>query len=231
MTPCMPAIWRMIAVLAVPAMLHGQNLPPAPAKSPVAPQLQQHERYRIHPGDVLVLSYRFTPDFNQTAIVEPDGYVALNLVGRIRVAGLSMDQTHDLIVQGASDRLNAPELTLSLKEFVAPYIVVSGEVAKPGKLELREGTTALQSIQLAGGFGENARAGQVIVIRRVNDVEGEVHLLNLARIHTNKDLERDMALQAGDMVVVPRDRISQISRYIKLSNVGVYFNPLDPITR
>ena len=40
-----------------------------------------------------------------------------------------------------------------------------------------------------------------------------------------------MTLQAGDMVMVPRDRIFHISRYIKLANVGVYVNPLDQLVR
>jgi len=207
-----------------------------PAQAPSAlsasqPQLKQRERYHIHPGDSLVLAYRFTPDFNQTVTVQPDGYVQLNIIGSLRVADLTLDQVHDLIVEKAGVRLNAPELNLTLKDFVAPYVVVGGEVSKPGRQELREGTTALQAILQSGGFGENARAGQVVVIRRINDVEGEVHVLNLAHVHKTDDLERDMALQSGDMIMVPRDRIFAISRFVKLANVGVYFNPLDSFIR
>lgn len=203
------------------------------ASSPVqtSPKLQPRERYRLHPGDVLVLNYRFTPDFNQSVALQPDGYVNLSIVGSVRLADLTLDEAHDLIVSKASDKLNAPELNLVLKEFVAPSVVVAGEVNKPGKFDLREGTTALQSILLAGGYTDNARAGQVVVIRKLNDTTGEVFLLDLNHILKNKDMERDMALRAGDMVMVPKDRISRISRFIRLANVGIYLNPLDPLLR
>ena len=41
------------------------------------------------------LQYRYTPELNQTVTVLPDGYVNLNLVGSLKVSGLTMEQTHD----------------------------------------------------------------------------------------------------------------------------------------
>lgn len=191
--------------------------------------LQQRPRYLLRAGDTLDLQYRLTPEFNQTVMVQPDGYINLSEAGTVYVAGLSVDQAHDLILQKDSTKLKDPELTLVLESFTHPYVVVAGQVAKPGQIELKENTTALGAIMLAGGFTPNAKAGQVIVFRKINESIAEVRVLHLARIHKTSQLEKDMALQPGDMILVPQDRISKIEHYLQVANIGMYMNPLSSI--
>ncbi len=192
-------------------------------------QLRTRPRYLLRPGDTLQLQYHLTPDLNQTVVVQPDGYVSVNVAGDLHVAGMTVQQAHDLIVDKESGELNKPELNLSLEEFTRPYVVVAGEVAKPGQIEIRDNMTALSAILIAGGFTANAKSGQVIVFRRVNDNLAEVKELSLTRIHKTADLEHDLPLQPGDMILVPRDRISRLQHYIQAANVGMYLNPLQGI--
>ena len=152
-------------------------------------QLRQRPRYLLRPGDTLQLQYRLTPDLNQTVSVQPDGYVDLNVAGEVQVAGLTVTQAHDLIVQKESEHLNNPELNLILEEFTRPYVVVAGEVAKPGQIEIRDNMTALSAILLSGGFTQSAKSGQVIVFRKFNDTIDEVKQLNLTRVHNTVQLE------------------------------------------
>jgi polysaccharide export outer membrane protein len=114
-------------------------------------------RYLLQPGDVLDIQYRYTPEFNQTVTVQPDGYVSLQIGGDLRVAGHDLDQVRTAILRKASARLESPELTVILKEFQKPYIVVAGEVVQPGKFEMREKLTAIQAVLLAGGFKDSAK--------------------------------------------------------------------------
>src|SRR6185436_20358114 len=47
--------------------------------TPVTPRLGTfgaEDRYVLHPGDVLDIQYRYTPEFNQTVVVQPDGYIS-----------------------------------------------------------------------------------------------------------------------------------------------------------
>jgi polysaccharide biosynthesis/export protein len=194
-------------------------------------QLHRRPTYALHIGDVIALSYRLTPEFNQTVTVEPDGCVDLEIVGSVKVAGLTLDQAHDQIVKAASSQLNHPELAITLKQFQQPYVVVAGEVAKPGKIEMHEDTTALQAIMLAGGFMPSARDTQVLLFRHINgdtDME-EVRRLNLHNIKNEAQLERDTELQPGDMLLVTRNKLEHFSRFMKASNLGVYFNPFPAI--
>lgn len=192
-------------------------------------QLRTRPQYTLRTGDVVELQYRYTPELNQVVTVLPDGDVNLNLVGSLKVSGLTMEQTHDLIVEKAKIRLNDPELNLILKEFQRPYIVVAGQVTTPGKIELRENTTAMQAVLLAGGFLPSAQSGQVLLFRKINSDTAEVKVLQMTNINKTAQLERDAQLEPGDMLLVPRNKVEKISRYLKAFNVGAYVNLLDPL--
>src|SRR5437867_8350664 len=114
------------------------------AQKPVL--ITPHEdRYTLHPGDVLDIQYRYTPEFNQTVTVQPDGFISLEIGGDVKVAGRNLEQVRNVILAKARTRLASPELIVVLKEFQKPYVVVAGEVAQPGKLEMREKLTEIQA--------------------------------------------------------------------------------------
>ena len=208
-----------ICVLSAPLSAYAQNQGP--------PQLSTvtEERYRLQPGDVLEIQYRYSPEFNQTVTVQPDGYVSLEIGGDVKVAGMTIEQTRQVILRKAGARLREPVATIVLKEFQRPYFVVAGEVTHPGKIEMRERVTAIQAIMLAGGMKETARSSQIVVFRRINSDVAEVKLLNLKSIRRTSDLENDLTLQPGDMIYVPRDKISKIERFIKLASVAAFMAP------
>lgn len=192
-----------------------------------AQELRKRPQYMLQPADVLELQYRYTPELNQTVTILPDGYANLNLVGNIKLSELTVQEAHDLIVQKAGERLNDPELNLILREFQRPYVVVAGEVAKPGKIDLRESTTAMQAVLLAGGFLDTAQSGQVLLFRQINSDTAEVKVLKLTNLNRTAKLERDVMLEQGDMLMVPRNKVAKISKYMKLFNVGTYVNAID----
>jgi polysaccharide export outer membrane protein len=197
------------------------------AQRQTAPRLTTvtEERYRLQPGDVFEVQFRYSPEFNQTVTVQPDGFVSLEVGGDLKVAGLTVEQAHAAILKKAATRLQDPVATIVLKEFQKPYFVIAGEVSLPGKIEMRERVTALQGIMLAGGMKETARSSQVVVFRRINTDTAEVKLLNLKSIRSTSDLENDLTLQPGDMVFVPRDKISKIERFMKLASVAAFMAP------
>jgi polysaccharide biosynthesis/export protein len=189
-------------------------------------QLQSRPRYLLRPGDTLNLQYRLTPELNQTVLVQPDGFVDLNVAGELHIAGLTVDQAKQLILTKDAATLNNPELNVVLEDFTRPYVVVAGEVAKPSQIEMRDNMTALSAILMAGGFTASARSGQVIVFRKVNDSIAEVKTLNLTTVNKTVQLEHDLTLQPGDMILVPRDRMSRFQHFIQTADVGLYLNPL-----
>jgi polysaccharide export outer membrane protein len=208
-----------VFILALPIVARAQDQRP-PRLTTVT-----EERYRLQPGDVLEVSYRYSPEFNQTVTVQPDGYVSLEVSGDLKVAGMTVEEARRMILKKASERLQDPVATVMLKEFQRPYFVVAGEVAQPGRIEMRERVTALQAIMLAGGMKESAKSSQVVVFRKINSDVAEVKLLNLKSIRRTSDLENDLTLQPGDMVFVPRDKMTKIERFMKLVSVAALMAP------
>ncbi len=199
-----------------------------PRQSTQLPRLTSgvEERYTLHPGDVLDIQYRYTPEFNQTLSVQPDGFISLEIGGDVKVGGRNLEQVRNLILMKARTRLQSPELIVVLKEFQKPYVVVAGEVAQPGKFEMREKLTALQAVLLAGGFKDSAKSSQILVYRKLNADTAEVRSLDFRTLKRTSDLENDLTLQPGDMILVPRNRISKIERYVRLASLSAFLNPL-----
>jgi polysaccharide export outer membrane protein len=199
----------------------------AQAQQPRRPQLTPlvEDRYHIQPGDVLDVQYRYSPEYNQTLTVQPDGYVSLEIGGDVKVGGLTVEQSRQLILRKVGERLRDPEATVILKEFQRAYFVVAGEVGQPGKVEMRGKVTAIQAIMMAGGLKEGAKASQIVVFRKINTDMAEVKLLNLKDIRRTSDLENDLTLQPGDIVYVPRDKITKIERFVRLASVIALISP------
>ena len=191
------------------------------------PQLKPatEKRYRLNPGDVLEIVYRYTPEFNQTVAIQPDGFVVLEIVGELELGGLTVEQARQNILTTAAKRLKDPEVTLLLKEFQKPYFVVAGEVPQPGRFQLNENITALQAVMLAGGFKDTAKQSQVLVYRKINSDTAEVRVLSLKNIRKTSDLESDFALESGDMLLVPRNTITKVERYVKFAGIFDIFRP------
>lgn len=211
----------VIVLLAVPFSLAAQTKTQTPPRLTTVTE----DRYRLQPGDVLEVQFRYSPEFNQTVTVQPDGYITMEIGGDLKVAGFTVEQTKQAILRQASTRLQDPVATVLLKEFQKPYFVVAGEVGTPGKIEMRERVTALQAVMLAGGMKETAKSSQVIVYRQINSDYAEVKLLNFKSIKKTSDLENDLTLQAGDVVYVPRDKISKIERFVRIASIGAFMLP------
>jgi polysaccharide export outer membrane protein len=209
----------LIVLVAFPVSLAAQVQTP-PRLTTVTEQ-----RYRLQPGDVLEVQFRYSPEFNQTVTVQPDGYITMEIGGDLKVAGFTVEQTKQAILRQASSRLQDPVATVVLKEFQKPYFVVAGEVGTPGKQEMRERVTALQAIMLAGGMKETAKSSQVVVYRAINSEIAEVKLLNLKSVKKTSDLENDLTLQAGDVVYVPRDKISKFERFVRIASIAAFMAP------
>jgi polysaccharide biosynthesis/export protein len=216
--------FAVVLTLFACSVAFGQTTPGVVTVRPAdsRPELKVHEdeRYKLVPGDVIDISYRYTPEFNQSVTIQPDGFVGLQIVGDIKLGGLNLEEARTKIAQKASVRLKDPEITILLKEFQKPYFVVSGEVGTGGRFEMRESVTALQAVMIAGGFKDSAKTSQVVVFRKLNDEMAEVRSINLKSIKKTSDLENDLTLRSGDIVYVPRNTFSKIERFMRLTSVA-----------
>jgi polysaccharide biosynthesis/export protein len=187
---------------------------------------QRNPRYRIEADDILDLSFRYTPEFDQEVTVQPDGYVQLKgLPTDVHIQGLTIPELIDTLKKAYAKVLNDPVISVVLRDFEKPYFIAGGQVGKPGKYDLRGETSAAQAVQIAGGFVDFAKNKQVLLFRRYNDDTVEVKVLNLKKVLKSKDPQEDVMLQPGDMLYVPKTAMAAIDRFLPRSSLGTYFSP------
>ena len=190
------------------------------------PVLQhRNRRYQLHSADVLELSFPFTPEFNQTVTVQPDGYITLRGIDNVRVEGETLPEVTNSLRSAYSKILHDPVINVELKDFEKPYFIVGGEVGHPGKFDLRGETTATEAVAIAGGLRDSAKHSQVLLFHRVPDGWVQVKKLNMKKMLKDANLDEDAQLQAGDFLYVPKNMRSKIERFIPTSSLGLYANP------
>src|SRR4051812_26365713 len=62
-------------------------------------------RYKLRSGDTIQLDFRLSPELNQTALIDPDGSVSLLVIGRVQIAGQTLQQARELIIAKESQHL------------------------------------------------------------------------------------------------------------------------------
>ena len=181
--------------------------------------------YRLRKSDVIEIDFPLVPEFNQTVTVQPDGFIGLREVGQVFVEGKKLPDLEEAVKAAYSAMLQDPEVTVVLKDYDHPYFVASGEVARPGKYELRGDTTVTEALAIAGGFNGQAKKSQVVLFRRVSDELVETRLLDVRRMLKSADLREDLHLRAGDLLYVPQSTLSKLRRLIPTSSLSMYMNP------
>jgi polysaccharide export outer membrane protein len=180
-------------------------------------------RYRVTPGDVLQLGFPYVPEFDQTVTVQPDGYIALRGISDLRVAGQTIPDIRTALIEAYEPLLRAPVMTIVLKEFEHPYFIAAGQVARPGKYDLRGATTMSEALALAGGPARSAKDSEVVLFRRHTDGLAAVAEVNVKKMYKARDLSEDPILRPGDTVFVPKSSWSAISSF--LPRPGIVLNP------
>jgi polysaccharide export outer membrane protein len=213
-----PALY--LCLVFTPSMISAQSEVSNP--KPPAGFASREARYKIQPNDVVDIQFRYTPEYNYAGTVQPDGFISLQVVGDVKLGGLTLSEASAAITKQASTRLREPEVAVFLKDFVKPHFVVAGEVGHPGTFDLRGDVTVIQAIAMSGGFKESSKRSQVILLRRANKDYAEVKVLDLKALMSPTKIREDILMQPDDMLVVPQNRISKMEPYVRVGSTGLY---------
>ena len=227
------ALWP-VAVLAETASnsaetsnVHTASAADGKSTSNTSPALTGVRRplYRLHKSDVVDLHFTFSPEFDQTLTVQPDGYVSPKAAGDVAAEGLTLAELRDSLEQAYAAVLRTPEISVILRDFEKPFFIAGGQVGHPGKYELRSPTTVTEAIAIAGGFTEQSKHSQVVLFRKVTDEIVESHVLNTKNMLAARNLNEDLELRPGDMLFVPQNRISKIKKFLPVSSLSAFLSP------
>ena len=164
--------------------------------------------FLLGPEDELEITVWKNQDLSRITIIRPDGLISMPLIGDIQAAGL----TADALSQRIAERLKQyfatpPSVSVSVKAINSYSVYVVGEVAKPGKFQLKAYITVLQAISMAGGFTAFASKNKLRIVRVIEDAghkRKEVHIpLRYDDLVNGRGEPGNIVLVNGDTVVVP----------------------------
>ncbi len=219
----------IVATAASPWRAVAQNPVTEPPCTPPGSELCLRQQYHLHLSDVFEVQLAFSPEYNQTVTVQPDGYIVLKEAGRVQAAGKTVTELQAAIAQGYTGILNKPVVSIILKDFFKPSFYASGEVGKPGRYELRSEVTLMQALSEAGGLlNERASKKQVVVFRPLGNGTYESHIIDVAALLKPKAVNgvtEDVRVLPGDIIYVPQNKASKIKPYLPSASAGAFISP------
>jgi polysaccharide export outer membrane protein len=161
------------------------------------------ETYKIRKGDILDISTWKEVDFTKEEIfVRIDGKITFPLLNDIQAAGKTPVQLKDEITKGLSKYVESPMVTVSIRSAASQRYYILGEVLNPGEYPITKELTVLQTLAIAGGFGEWASKKEIILERRENGKD-RIYKINYKDIIKGKGFDQNIVIQADDTIIVP----------------------------
>ena len=172
--------------------------------------------YRIRQGDKLSVKFLYHEELNEPSLaVRPDGFISLQMIGELKVQGLTVAELKRRLDKAYEEILIEPLIAVTVLEFVSPRIYIGGQINKPGLYNLRDAETLVQAIFLAGGFTREANTKMVLHARPDGRGNWQFQAANTGKILNKKGTEKDLLLQDGDYIYVPESKISQLNKAVE----------------
>ncbi len=162
---------------------------------------KQSEMLRIREGDGLKISFPGAPNLDSAQQVRADGVITLDIVGEVKVVGLSPKELEKKLAQLYVTQLVSNEVTVAVTASSFD-VFVSGAVSRPGKITTTKPITALQAIMESGYDPATANLQSVMIIRETNGKYSYL-TLNLQLILDGKETQ-PFYLRPSDTVKVSK---------------------------
>ena len=180
--------------------------------------------YLLMPGDEIELIAAQRQDISGGYTLDPAGAIYIPVVGRINLNGLSQAEAQDSLHSALSQHYSPISITLKIQSFQNnEFVVIMGEVAKPGIYPIENRLTLLKAIGSASGFTKSADLSKIQLIR--NAPQRTVVKIDFNKLLKESNYSQDLILFNDDLIYVPAKPLSNaldiISEYLPLLQVGL----------
>lgn len=191
----------LTACSTTPAIPAGGNT--ASVGAPSATSQPTRPDYVIQPGDILDVSVWKEKDLQREVMVRPDGGLNFPLAGDVTASGKTLEQLQKDIATKLAKYVPDPAVTVAIKQSQGNKIYVIGKVNRPGDFTSNRTMDVMQALSMAGGPTPYASVNKIKILRRDSNGELKSFPFKYSRVEKGEDLEQNITLQGGDVVVVP----------------------------
>ena len=186
----------IIGIVLAVMPVHAEDAMPASLVSQLEPG------YRLGAEDVLLVSVWKDEQLTREVVVRPDGMFSFPLVGDIQAENQTVEDIRGELVKRLTKYIPNPNVSVSVTKVASYKVYVVGRVNKPGEYVIGHYTDVLQALSLAGGLTPFAGENEIKVMRRVRGGQQAIPF-RYGDIRKGRDLEQNILLQRGDVVMVP----------------------------
>lgn len=154
--------------------------------------------YTIGPEDSLYVRVWHEADLSGTVDVRPDGYISMQLVGEMKVDGMTLAQLTAAITKRLQDFIKNPEVNVQLIRVNSKKYTIQGEVNRPGTYPLTGPVSILEALVNAAGFRDFANTKKIYLLRGSQRFN-----FNYKQVSKGKNLDQNIQVQNGDEIFVP----------------------------
>ena len=169
---------------------------------PTQPSSAAEPGYQIGPEDVLEISVWKEDGLRKDVLVRPDGGISFPLVGEISAVGKTAGQLEAEITEKLNRFIPQPAVSVAVLKVTGNKIYVIGKVQRPGEYVAGRYIDVLQALSMAGGLTPFAAENKIKVLRK-EDGKDTVLPFQYSKIRNGENLEQNVMLKGGDVVVVP----------------------------
>jgi polysaccharide biosynthesis/export protein len=172
--------------------------PPPPARAALP-----DAGYTVKPGDILAVSVWKEPDLQGPVLVRPDGAFSFPLAGQMDARGKTVQELQQMVTERLKKFISDPVVTVSIQEIKGNKVYVIGQVNKPGDFIVNPRVDVMQALSMAGGTTPFAALGDIMILRRTDGGQQQALPFHYTDVIRGRNLDQNITLQAGDVVVVP----------------------------
>ena len=158
--------------------------------------------YLIQAGDRLFVSVWKEEDLQKEVLVRPDGGISFPLAGDMIAEGKSVEELQSALTEELSKLIPDLTVTVAVKEILGNKIYVIGKVKSPGEFIVNPNVDVMQALSIAGGTTTFAELNNIRILRRIENKQTALPF-KYGEVEDGENLEQNIVLQSGDVVVVP----------------------------
>lgn len=164
--------------------------------------LAKESTYCIGPGDILEISVWKDESLTREIVVPPDGVISFPLIEEIDVSGLTVTGLKKLITEKLTEYIPDATVAVLFQQVNSMKAYVIGKVNKPGEFPISMETNIMQALSMAGGLNAFASESNILVLRQKENKTEKIPF-NYKEVENGRNLEQNIILERGDVVVVP----------------------------
>ena len=168
--------------------------------------------YLLDVGDGLEIQLIGQNNYIKDFFINRDGAISLPDIGKITIAGLSLNEASKLIKSKVISAFIGTEAYISLSEIRDVNILISGNAENPGIYTLSGNSNILHALSVSGGINEYGSLREINLIRDNEVIES----LDLYDLLINGEYDLKKRLRSGDVIFVePRKNVVTINGAVK----------------